>query len=144
MDNKSINAMTETFDQLAHVEPEPETPVIPIGELKTVIPKRDDSGAARQKDRDNRKKLGIISDQVVQHARAKKLNCIIFSDGDTPGMVSFSGHYSEALVRSLVLNLYMRFHDTFMGVIEEIDKAVKQQTTTDEQSNEGGSTSGTV
>lgn len=107
--------MSETFDPLEGKEAdEQQTPVIPIG------------GKAAQKDRDNRKKLLILSDQVRAHAKAKLLQCFIFTEGEKPGTVSISGHYSAQMVKSLVINLAMKHGDLFSEAVEEMNKMAAQ------------------
>ena len=110
----------EVFDPLLGQEPETEVPVIPIGDVP-IIPKRDDSGAIRQKDRDARKKLNILADQVYQHAKAKGLQFFSFYEGDTPGTVASTAHYSTHLVRSLILHLADKHGDTLDATLKELN-----------------------
>lgn len=107
--------MSETFDPLEGKEAdEQQTPVIPI------------DGKAAQKDRDNRKKLLILSDQVRAHAKAKLLQCFIFTEGKKPGTVSISGHYSPQMVKSLVINLALKHPEFFSEAVEEMNKMATQ------------------
>lgn len=105
----------ETFDPLEGKEAdEQQTPVIPI------------DGKAAQKDRDNRKKLLILSDQVRAHAKAKLLQCFIFTEGEKPGTVSISGHYSAQMIKSLVINLALKHPEFFSEAVEEMNKMAAQ------------------
>lgn len=107
--------MSETFDPLEGKEAdEQQTPVIPI------------DGKAAQKDRDNRKKLLILSDQVRAHAKAKLLQAFIFTEGEKPGTVSISGHYSAQMVKSLVINLALKHPEFFSEAVEDMNKLAAQ------------------
>ena len=106
--------MSETFDPLEATEAD-EQPVIPI------------NGKAAQADRDARKKLLIISDQVRAHAKAKNLQCFLFTEGEKPGTISISGHYSAEMVKSLVINLAMKHPELFTEAINAMNKMAEAQ-----------------
>lgn len=119
----------ETFDPLEGKEAdEQQTPVIPI------------DGKAKQKDRDNRKKLSILTDQLVAHAKVKSLQCFCFIDGEGKGLAKIRGNYSQSMIEGVIVHLAYGFPDVFQATIESMNKAaeaqMKSQETVTEPENE--------
>lgn len=106
----------ETFDPLEGKEAdEQQTPVIPI------------DGKAAQKDRDNRKKLSILTDQLVAHAKVKSLQCFCFIDGEGKGLAKIRGNYSQSMIEGVIVHLAYGFPDVFQATIESMNKAAEAQ-----------------
>lgn len=68
-----------------------------------------------------RKDLTERVERLRSFCSAKKVQALVFGEGETPGTVSMGGYYSEALIRALVFHVAQHHPGTLEMALNELN-----------------------